>query len=102
MKTKRNFIVVLLLLLLMVQQSVLAHTVTHWNNVDPSQQEQQLPHEQMCEQCIAFAQFGSSLASNFSIPLADNAAYPAPICQLTQEILAQTFCVFQPRAPPTA
>jgi len=102
MKTKRNFIAILLLLLLTVQQSVLAHTVTHWNDVSQNQQEQQLPHEQMCEQCIAFAQFGSSLTSNISIHLADSAAYPAPTCQLTQAILAQTFCAFQPRAPPTA
>lgn len=102
MKTKRNFIAVLLLLLLMVQQSVLAHTVTHWNDVSQNQQEQQLPHEQMCEQCIAFAQFGSSFTSDFSISLADNAVYPAPTCLLTQAIPAQTFCAFQPRAPPIA
>ena len=102
MKTKRNFIALLLLLLLMVQQSVLAHTVTHWNDVSHNQQEQQVPHEQMCEQCIVFAQFASALTSDFLIPPADIATFPAPSCQLMREVLAQIFCVFQPRAPPTA
>ena len=102
-KTKRNLIaILLLLLLLMVQQSVVAHTVTHWSDATQDRQEKQLPHEEMCEQCIAFAQFGSSLTSEFSLHVADLASVPQATCQLTQEIIAQSFCVYHSRAPPSA
>jgi hypothetical protein len=99
---RRIFAALLILLLLMVQQSVVAHTLTHWNGLSQNQQEQQLPHEENCDQCIAFSQFSSTLTSNFSIPITDFAVFPSPSCPLPQAIFAQTFSVYHSRAPPSA
>lgn len=102
-KINRKILAALLtLLLLLTQQSVVAHTVSHWSATSSSHHDEQLPHEQTCQQCIAHAQFASSLTSEYSLPAAHFATYPPPSTIPTQEIVAQTVCVFRSRAPPSA
>jgi DMSO reductase anchor subunit len=103
MKLSRRFLAVLLtLLLLMTQQAAVVHAASHLAVADSSQQDEHLPHEQTCGQCLALAQFAASAVSQYSLPLTDIAKYPPPVIQPVQATLAQTICAFSSRAPPYA
>lgn len=90
----------LALLLLMTQQMGLAHAVSHLSNPQGSSQKKQLPIEQVCDQCLAFAQIGSALTGHASLPAADVPHTLVIDANLTQIIVFRTVCVFHSRAPP--
>jgi hypothetical protein len=46
--------------LLLAQQVTLAHATTHLAQ-PPANQDKQLPHHKVCDQCMLSAQFGSAL-----------------------------------------
>jgi hypothetical protein len=101
-KTHRQILSVLLaLLLLLTQQMGYAHAVSHLSdNSHRSQPNKQLPVEQACEQCLAFAQIGSALTSHLFQIFADAAPSPLPLPPVTAILVARTVCVFHSRAPP--
>jgi hypothetical protein len=91
----------LALLLLLTQQMGFAHAISHLSDFSSSSVKvKQVPSEQVCEHCLAFAQVGSALSSDAGLfqatPLAPEVALP----RATQTYVARTVCVFQSRAPP--
>ncbi|MBI5751998.1 MAG: hypothetical protein HZA59_07625 [Hydrogenophilales bacterium] len=85
--------------LLFAQQGALWHGVSHTASPANSQQDQQLPHSEQCEKCVAFAHTGAAAPVtplHFALPqLASALVYfdaPAALLALHQP--------YQSRAPP--
>jgi hypothetical protein len=106
----RNIVHALLALLLVFSQQMgISHVVSHVSAQRHAGPQQLAPDlsvskvlalDQLCEQCVAFAQIASALDTPFqSFPLANPRA---PLDSLASPALAcrRTACVFQPRAPP--
>lgn len=109
--TRRSLIRVMLsLLLLLSQQMALSHTISHWTGrlAAASAVKHQRDNaaskapaaDQVCEQCLAFAQIASAIGSSqrtFALPemassaVADSAGVGR---------CGSTVCPFQSRAPP--
>jgi hypothetical protein len=110
---RQAFVRVLLsLLLLMSQQMAMSHALSHWTaSIDGVQQVQldeegslstALAKDQSCNQCLAFAQLATPVASAACTFVALDAD-PTYIASSTASALcARTVCVFQPRGPPQA
>lgn len=78
-----------------------AHAVSHLSDTSSrSQQNKQLPIEQACEQCLAFAQIGSALASHVFLIFGDAAPAPLALPYQAPILFPRTVCVFHSRAPP--
>jgi hypothetical protein len=95
----------LALSLLVSQQLALVHAVSHIADARPptsqhTPQNKQLPAEQSCAQCLAFAQIGSALTGS-TLPaqaagIDDAVNVVPPAGRLGPDI----FSAFHPRAPP--
>jgi hypothetical protein len=98
---RRLLPVLLALLLLGSQQMGFAHAVSHLSdNSRHTQQNKQLPIEQVCDQCLAFAQIGSALTNLALLVLADAAPVSVPLPHVSPVLLPRAPCVFHSRAPP--
>ena len=103
MKRRQSILPALLaLLLLLSQQLGFAHAVSHIS--DPPRYStshgKQLPIEQACEQCLAFAQIGSALPTHvfsLTVDTARDAAIPATSSSV---LYPRPIRAFQSRAPP--
>jgi hypothetical protein len=94
--------VLLALLLLLSQQMVLAHAVSHFSETrQRTADTKQLPIEQTCEHCLAHAQIGSGLTSQFALHLADAAPDTVVVASPPLLLSAKTFTAFRSRAPPS-
>ena len=102
MRIRRSIQHVLLsLLLLLSQQMGVAHAVSHLSDVrQQTSQNKQLPVEQMCEQCLAYAQIGSALTSAAVLPVVQIAASVVVDGATAQYFSLRTVYAFQSRAPP--
>ncbi|MGZ3159533.1 MAG: hypothetical protein ACXU7D_09230 [Burkholderiaceae bacterium] len=102
MKIFRQILPVLLAFLLLVSQQMgYAHTVSHLSDGSRhSQQNKQLPIEQVCDQCLAFAQIGSALTSHAFLVFADAAPSPVSLSHTAPILVPRTVCAFHSRAPP--
>lgn len=102
MKISRLFFPALLaLVLLLSQQMGYAHDISHLSDTSRNtSQNKQLPAEQVCDQCLAFAQIGAALTSQPVGFFADRIPGAAPLVGLTQIVAPRTVCVFHSRAPP--
>ena len=106
MRIRRSFQHVLLsLLLLLSQQMGIAHAVSHLSDVrqdgrQQTSQNKQLPIEQTCEQCLAYAQLGSGLTSAPALPLVQPVAGLVIDDATAQYFSPRTVFAFQSRAPP--
>ena len=106
MKIRRSFQRVLLsLLLLLSQQMGIAHAVSHLSDGrqdgrQKTSQNKQLPIEQACEQCLAYAQLGSGLTSAPALPLLQAATSLVIDSTTAQYFSPRTVYAFQSRAPP--
>jgi hypothetical protein len=91
----------LALLLLLSQQLAAMHAVSHIADARAhSSQEKQLPVDQACAQCLAFAQIGSALTGHAFV-FADNSIDDAVrIAAPHQRVRAESFNAFRSRAPP--
>jgi hypothetical protein len=91
----------LALLLLLSQQMGYAHAVSHLSDsTHRTRQNKQLPIEQACDQCLAFAQIGSALTSHALLIFEDaTPGFIAPFLP-THILVHRTVCVFHSRAPP--
>jgi hypothetical protein len=91
----------LALLLLLSQQLATMHAVSHIADARAhSTQEKQLPADQACSQCLAFAQIGSALTGH-TFTFADNGIDEAVrIAAPPQHARAESFHAFRSRAPP--
>jgi hypothetical protein len=93
--------VLLSLLLLLSQQMGIAHAVSHLSDArQQTSQDKQLPVEQTCEQCLAYAQIGSGLTSAAVLPLVQAVVSLVIDNALTQYFSPRTVYAFQSRAPP--
>jgi hypothetical protein len=97
--------VLLALLLLGSQQFGYAHAVSHLSDSSHrsqknTQQNKQLPIEQVCDQCLAFAQIGSALTSHALVIFADTSPDSVTLPYPTHILANRTVCVFLSRAPP--
>lgn len=103
MRNRKPIVHVLLaLLLLLSQQMVLAHAVSHYSEArQRTSDTKQLPIEQICEHCLAHAQIGSGLTSQFALHLADLAPDAVPVVSPPLLLSAKTFTAFRSRAPPS-
>jgi hypothetical protein len=101
-KIHRHILPALLaLLLLLTQQMGYTHAVSHLSDGSHrTQQNKQLPIEQVCDQCLAFAQIGSAMTSHALLVLADAAPNPITLPLPTHILVPRTVCVFHSRAPP--
>lgn len=91
----------LALLLLLSQQMGIAHAVSHLSDAShKTSQNKQLPIEQTCGQCLAYAQIGSALTGPSVLPLVQ--AAPALVIDtvLPQHFSPRTVFAFHSRAPP--
>lgn len=102
MKIRPSILPVLLaLLLLLSQQLGMAHAVSHLSDAQrTSQHNKQLPIDQTCSQCLAFAQIGSALTNPPFAFFATSFAGLAPLVALYHRSYGKPFLAFQFRAPP--
>jgi hypothetical protein len=112
MMRRSTFRLLLSLLLLMSQQMAIAHAVSHWTGrAAPTALQQKFGEpnlseaatlDQICSQCLAFAQIGGGVGS---APFRFIAADPgsSPVCaELVHDAGARTVCAYHSRAPPVA
>jgi hypothetical protein len=101
-QTRRPLVsIFLVFLLLFTQQIGYAHAISHLVKANYSESKNsQLPVEQACEHCIAFAQIGSALRSDPIFFAVTPVAAEIPQARSTQFHFLRTICVFQSRAPP--
>jgi len=91
----------------------IAHAVSHLSDVhqggrqdgrqdgrQKTSQNKQLPIEQACEQCLAYAQLSSGLTSTPALPLVQAVASLVIDNATAQYFSPQTVYAFQSRAPP--
>ena len=89
------------LLLLMTQQLGLAHGVSHGSDTGyGAPHGKQLPVDQNCAKCLAFAPVGSAPISQFSLSFADAAGDAGFFTSLCRIATLRTVCPFLSRAPP--
>jgi hypothetical protein len=89
------------LLLLFTQQMGFAHAISHLSDLNSgSVQVKQIPLEQACDHCLAFAQVGSALGSEHVPFKATPIAAEVDPGSAIHLLCARTVCVFQSRAPP--
>jgi len=90
------------LLLLLSQQMGIVHAVSHLSDLvrPKTSQHKQLPIEQTCGQCLAFAQIGSALTSTAVLPLAVAVTSVQIDNAVAQYFSPGTIHAFQSRAPP--
>jgi hypothetical protein len=89
------------LLLLFTQQMGFAHAISHLSELNSgSVQVKQMPPEQACDHCLAFAQVGSALGSDPASFKATAIAAEVALGSVTKGCISRTVCVFQSRAPP--
>ncbi|MBA2352858.1 MAG: hypothetical protein H0V78_14055 [Burkholderiales bacterium] len=98
MKTSRPLLALLVLLLLFAQQGAAAHGISHV--ADAAQQEQQLPYDQFCDQCSAYAQLPGAPQSGPAIALVADigAIFVTPAARFYTPLVA---LAFSSRAPPS-
>lgn len=88
-------------LLLFTQQIGYAHAISHLSGTNSSTtKSSQLPVEQACEHCLAFAQLGSALRTDPIFFAVTPIAAEIPHTRSTQVHFLRTICAFQSRAPP--
>ncbi len=96
------------LLLLLSQQMGIAHGMSHWTGSGPNRAQLSeqgaatpgLALDQVCDQCLAFAQIGSALGStDFSFFTPEHTQSHLPDVS-AQSICRRTVCAFRSRAPP--
>ncbi|WP_295748465.1 hypothetical protein [Undibacterium sp.] len=91
----------LALLLLFTQQMGFAHAISHLSDLSSnSVKVKQVPLEQACDHCLAFAQVGSALTSDAGPFKATPPDAEVALSRATPDHCARTVCVFQSRAPP--
>lgn len=89
------------LLLLFTQQMGFAHAISHLSDLGSSSVKvKQIPLEQACDHCLAFAQIGSALSNDAGPFKAAPQDAEVALARATQDHCARTVCVFQSRAPP--
>jgi hypothetical protein len=110
--TRRSVIRVLLSLLLLVsQQMAMSHVIAHWNGQRIASAQQQeasrddgvskaFAKDQLCDQCLAFAQIASAVGSNTRSFAPPAPATGAVACAAWRSAPARSVCPFQSRAPP--
>lgn len=94
--------VLLALLLLLSQQMGAAHAVSHLapDNYQGKSQDQRLPNEKPCDQCVAFAHIGSALTNPPLVFFTEPAANAAPIATPYAAHARGIALAFRSRAPP--
>lgn len=93
----------LALLLLLSQQLGVTHAVSHLSAPPQrASQDQQLPVDQSCEQCLAFASIGSALTNPPFVFLVGPAHYALPVALPSGNFVPRTIAAFRSRAPPAA
>jgi hypothetical protein len=91
----------LALLLLFTQQMGFAHAISHLSDLSSSSVKvKQVPLEQACDHCLAFAQVGSALTNDTGPYQATSQDAEVALARATPDYCARTVCVFQSRAPP--
>ncbi|MFC3107634.1 hypothetical protein ACFQAT_01020 [Undibacterium arcticum] len=103
MKRRQTILPALLaLLLLLSQQMGFAHAVSHISDQPrySTSHGKQLPIEQVCEQCLAFAQIGSALPTHVFSLAADTAPDAVTLATSTPVLYPRPIRAFQSRAPP--
>lgn len=87
----------LIFALLFAQLGGLAHGISH-TLAEQQTQDQSLPHDQFCDLCAAYAQFGSAIGSSISFAGSDN--HEAHHFNNPGSYTSSTFVAFAARAPP--
>lgn len=105
--TPRRFIgrLLLSLALLWAQQAALSHTLSHALHAASGAgraTSKSLAADQLCGDCLSYAQFFSALGNKQRPPATARPAALRLVIPLTPESCRFTTCVFQPRAPPLA
>lgn len=91
----------LALLLLFSQQMVLTHSVSHLSQAPVAgAHTKSLPLDQTCETCLAYAQVGSGMPSQFALRLADAVPEIGFVSSFIAFRSVVRFTAFRTRAPP--
>jgi len=91
----------LALLLLLSQQLAAVHAVSHIGDARThSTQEKQLPADQVCAQCLAFASIGSALTGHAPAFVGNGVDDAVDVTMPHDRARPEAFRAFQSRAPP--
>jgi hypothetical protein len=90
----------LALCLVSAQYAATLHFLSHDLEQIGAHDDKQLPHEELCAKCVAFAHVGHGLASGCSVPPPQALTLAAPVTpiQLTRD--ANVELAYRSRAPP--
>jgi hypothetical protein len=86
------------LALLWAQQAALSHTLSHGLHARAASKS--LAADQVCGDCLAYAQFFSALGTSQRLPTAARPAILRLVLPATPDRCLTTECMFEPRAPP--
>jgi hypothetical protein len=102
-KIRPTFLRVLLVLLLLASQQMgMAHAFSHLHApLHKDSPDHNLPCEQTCDQCLAFASIGSALTSPTIALFAVPATNPKWVAEQSERFIPATVVPFDSRAPPS-
>ncbi len=91
--------ILLVFALLFAQLGGLTHGISHVLAEQKQSSDQSLPHDKMCDLCVAYAQIGGAVASN-SISFISSQSIEAFTSDYSNAIFFTRFVAFAARAPP--
>jgi hypothetical protein len=99
MRSSRYLSLLLALTLLFTQLGSLTHGISHTLDEQKQNSGQSLPHDKLCDLCVAYAQIGGAISSN-SVGFIGSAGIEAFHVDHFSTAFSSRFVAFSARAPP--